>query len=257
MIYILENKKTACFLRLMGQRWADSECGVEVCSEIPQEAGEGDWLMVSKGQADRAGEVWRGKLLPYDAEMVEWNSQFREGDEGEKAPARVCLFGAESTGKSTLGWSLARELRLPFATEYVRGYLDVLGRTECQYEDVEWIGRGVVAQQEALNRLEVSGVLWDTDLLASCLWSRVIYGRCPEGMEALAAERKADLYVVLMPDVPWVEDPQRCLPGRREWFTEQCLERLESVGAEVVCVSGGWEERAREAREAVRNFLTV
>ena len=54
---------------------------------------------------------------------------------------RICLHGAESTGKSVLAEKLAAELRLPWVPEYGREYAETFG-TEFTLPDLLAIAEG-------------------------------------------------------------------------------------------------------------------
>ena len=76
-------------------------------------------------------------------------------------------------------------------------------------------------------------------------------------MTAIAARRRADLYLLLAPDTPWVDDDQRYFPDAadREGFFEACRELLDELGAAYVIIRGSHEERLRWAARAVEEFL--
>ena len=52
-----------------------------------------------------------------------------------------------------------------------------------------------------------------------------------------------DRHLLTDVDVPWVADPQRDMPHRREEIRERCLRELTSRGRPYVTVRGNWEER--------------
>src|SRR5205814_5917310 len=64
---------------------------------------------------------------------------------------RVCVFGPESTGKSTLARDLARHFQTVYASEYARPLLDPQGG-QCRPLDIPLIVRGQVATEDALAR---------------------------------------------------------------------------------------------------------
>ena len=63
-------------------------------------------------------------------------------------PLRVCIFGAESTGKSTLAESLARHYHAAWVPEYARTYCDLRGGV-LGPEDAPLIAAGQEAAEEA------------------------------------------------------------------------------------------------------------
>src|SRR5437879_678808 len=83
--------------------------------------------------------------------------------------------------------------------------------------DVVAIARAVIAaEEEAVSRADRLLIL-DTDLLSTVVYSRAYYGECPPWVEAAARERRAHLYLLHHPDVPWVADGlYRDVPDRRE-----------------------------------------
>lgn len=167
---------------------------------------------------------------------------------------RLCVFGPESTGKSTLALRLARHLDTVCVPEYARTHLEARGGS-CTFEDMEPIARGQVATEEAL-ALEANRVLvTDTDVLATPLWSHSLFGRCPEWVTEQSLTRQADLYLVTDVDVPWIPDSVRYLPDERESFLQRCLETLETRGLPYVRVRGSWEDRWQTAKAAADRLV--
>ena len=167
---------------------------------------------------------------------------------------RVCVFGPESTGKSTLARRLAEHFNTVWVPEYARTLIEAnQGRVD--YDDIERIARGQAASEDALarrcNRLLVS----DTDLIATLIWSDVLFHRVPPGLAERAIARRADLYLLCDVDVPWVDDIVRYLPEERRSFFERCKRELERHGCRYVEVRGDWDQRFESAARSVRSLL--
>jgi len=165
---------------------------------------------------------------------------------------RVCLFGPESTGKSTLAAKLAAHYGTVHAWEYARPLLDFKGG-EATIDDIPRIARGQIATEDA-QAARASRVLFcDTDVATTVVWSRRLFGTCPAWIEAQAAARHYDLTLLLDVDVPWVDDDQRFLgePAQRAAFFADCEAMLQSLGRRYVVVRGGWDERFAQATAAV------
>jgi HTH-type transcriptional repressor of NAD biosynthesis genes len=62
---------------------------------------------------------------------------------------RVCLFGPESTGKSTLARDLASHFQTVYVAEFARGLLDPK-QGVCSVSDIPLIARGQAAAEDAL-----------------------------------------------------------------------------------------------------------
>lgn len=163
---------------------------------------------------------------------------------------RICVFGPESTGKTTLARRLAERYDTVWVPEYARELLESKGG-DLAYDDLEHIARGQVAAEEVLARRANKILFCDTDVLATAIWSHALYGRCDEWIEREANARGYDLYLLTDVDVPWVADVVRYLPNERESFRDRCIQALESRGRAFVRLSGTFDARFSEACRAV------
>ncbi len=163
---------------------------------------------------------------------------------------RVCIFGPESTGKSTLTSQLAAHYQTVYVSEYARGWLDSKNGIG-DFEDISWIAQGQIASEDALARQANRVLFCDTDLITTTIWSDVLFGKCPEWIHTQANQRHYDLYLLLDVDVPWVDDSQRYLPHYREEFLALCVQALESRQRPYVLINGNWQERFEKACFAV------
>lgn len=167
---------------------------------------------------------------------------------------RACVFGPESTGKSTLARDLAARFSTVWVPEYARTLLEAQsGRIE--KDDIDRIARGQRASEDALARDANRVVISDTDLLETTIWSETLFGSCPPWILEEADRRAADLYLLTDVDVPWVKDAVRYLPDERRSFFEKCRRALESRKLRTVVVSGSWEQRLATATAAVEELL--
>ncbi|MBC8012410.1 MAG: ATP-binding protein, partial [Burkholderiales bacterium] len=158
----------------------------------------------------------------------------------------MVLFGAESTGKSTLAERLAARFAAPWSAEYVREYWDAHGGV-ITAADLDAIARGQIAGEDAAReRALASGarvVFHDTDLLTCTIWDDLLFpGACPEWVrgEAATRARATDLFLFCDTDLPWSPDPQRCFPDEagRAMCRRVFLEALERTGARWTRVYG-------------------
>ncbi len=166
---------------------------------------------------------------------------------------RVCVFGPESTGKSTLTRQLAEHFGTVAVPEYARTVLEARNG-EVRLEDMGRIVRGQVASEDALARSAHRLLFCDTDPLTTTIWSDVLFGSCEEWIREEAERRTYDLYLLTDVDVPWVEDVIRYLPEERRSFFDRCEHELKSRGRPYVRISGTWDARFQTAVEAVQSL---
>src|SRR5207245_5515332 len=123
-------------------------------------------------------------------------------------PFRVCVTGAESTGKSELAKELSRHFGAPLVPEYSREY--ALARpVELAYSDVGAIAHGQIESEDRVVAGVEGLVILDTDLLSTVVYSRHHFGAVPDWLESAARARLAQLYLLLDIDVPRVWYPVR------------------------------------------------
>jgi HTH-type transcriptional repressor of NAD biosynthesis genes len=167
---------------------------------------------------------------------------------------RVCVFGPESTGKSTLARDLAAHFHTVHVPEFARGLLDSK-QGVCDASDIPLIAHGQLAAEDALARRANRLLLCDTDVLTTTIWSNVLFGDCPPWIRQVAASRHYDLHLLLDVDVPWVDDQQRYLPHARQEFFAHCQRALEEASRPYVIIRGAWQERFDRACQAVERIL--
>lgn len=141
---------------------------------------------------------------------------------------RVTVFGAESTGKTTLSRQIAEQLDAHWIFEYARPYLENTVN-EITPRSMEAIWKGQAALQRQVSNLEGKPVvIQDTDLYSTVgywefpHWQTAI-GDCPEGLKHDAALLKSDLYIVTRSNIPFEQDPLRYGGDKREGSDEYWL----------------------------------
>lgn len=160
---------------------------------------------------------------------------------------RICLIGAESTGKSRLAEDLARNFGGVVVPEFAREYAISVARPLTE-ADVEPIARGQIANED---RAIAPFVIRDTDLISTVVYTRYYWRACPDWIERAARERIADLYLWMHIDVPWLEDPARDAAADRVAVHAEFERALEEFSAKYVMISGSWDERKAKALAAI------
>ena len=167
---------------------------------------------------------------------------------------RVCLHGAESTGKSTLAQMLAARFACPVVAEYGRTYAETHG-PEFTMDDLLAIAREQDRQMRAAAAAQPRLLLLDTDPLMTAAWAQMLFGDVPD--ELLCYET-AELYLLLSPDVPWVEDSTRAFgtASTRARFAAIAEDMLARAGVAYRTVGGDWAGRERQAVAAIDAALS-
>ncbi len=166
----------------------------------------------------------------------------------------IAIVGPECTGKSDLARFLAQYYQTVWVPEFARSYIDTLNRPY-EKQDLVAIAKGQIKAEEELivkaNRL----LFCDTNLLVIKIWSEFKYGECdPEILKGIRS-RKYDLHLLTSVDVPWVEDPQREHPDKREFLYGLYKTDLIKSNVNFVEIRGLGELRRKTAVHAIAKML--
>jgi len=164
----------------------------------------------------------------------------------------ICLHGVESTGKSVLAERLSVRFGAVGVAEYGRIHCEVHG-TDCTRDDLLLIGRVQHAAIEAAKPWGRGLAIADTDALMTAAWSEMMIGEMPP---QLLEYPKADFYLLLEPDVPWIDDGTRLYPGEdRDRFHVIAESVLSRAGVRFERVGGDWEQRFEQACAAIDDWI--
>ena len=171
---------------------------------------------------------------------------------------RICLLGAESTGKTTLARSLALEYVDAWNPEFGRPYTEIGRDPEAPWTSVEFthIARIQCWYEDCLAATATRILFCDTDAFTTSLFHEVYLGRPTRAFDDLVA-RTYDLYLVCGLDVPWANDGIREFEEQRHWMHERYVERAQASGSPWVLLEGPHARRLARAREAVDLLLSA
>lgn len=167
---------------------------------------------------------------------------------------RVVVLGAESTGTTTLAEALQAHYGLPAVPEFGREWSEVRpGGLEAPWHTAEFdlVAREQArVEDDAARRTPVPLLVCDTDPLATTLWHERYTGTRSPSVEALAASRVPDLYLLTGDEIPFVQDGLRdgehVRHGMQQRFRE-VLAAQSDGGAPWVELRGTREGRLAEA----------
>ncbi len=162
---------------------------------------------------------------------------------------KICVFGPESTGKSTLTQQLAAHYQTVGIPEFARQVIE--GQKNITLEDMPLIAQGqqslIKQGLDTANRL----LFTDTDALSTTIWTRWLFSCSHDSVDAAARAQPCDFYLLLAPDLPWIADDVRYFEGRGQAFFDDCRATLENHGRPYAVIGGQGETRLQAAIKAV------
>ncbi len=172
-------------------------------------------------------------------------------------PQRICIMGAECTGKTTLAKALAAHFDCPWVPEYLRDFCDSHRRTptcdeqllilETQHQ-AELDGHASAAQQHA------AFVFCDTAPLLTAIYSEFIFGDTSHYARARAMHSNYALTLFLAPDITWIADGlQRDGKQVRTPITQIIDRELRTMAAPFTVIEGQGVARIAAAIDVVKN----
>jgi NadR type nicotinamide-nucleotide adenylyltransferase len=175
-------------------------------------------------------------------------------------PLKICLYGPESVGKTTMAQRLAAHYQTVYVPEVARDLIVGGELTNVELTPADY-ARIAEAQTEAMkqaipfaNRV----LICDTDLITTQLYADVYGVPHPPALTELAAQERFDAYFLLTTDVPWVADGLRDLGHRREEMYYRFERALRGRGIGYVVVSGSdYEVRFQQVIRVVDALLSA
>lgn len=162
---------------------------------------------------------------------------------------KICFFGPESTGKSTMAEKMALHYNSVFVPEVAR---ELITSNDITVDDIIDIGIAQTARVKEKARVANKIVFCDTDLITTKIYSHYYLNEVPEILNDLENEIKYDLYFLMDIDVEWVADHLRDFGNRRLEMFNLFKSELEKRGINYILISGSYKER----EENVKKYIT-
>lgn len=171
---------------------------------------------------------------------------------------RICILGAESTGKTTLAIDLAKHYHTCWVPEYGRTYTEGRIYTKQEsWESFEFTHIALMqnAFEDALAKVANRILICDTDAFATGIWHEKYMGFESTEVKKLYKNRMYDLYIVTDPQTPYAKDDIRVGEDSRAWMHNRFITELEKEGKNYVEVKGSREERQKKAIISIDTIL--
>jgi HTH-type transcriptional repressor of NAD biosynthesis genes len=173
---------------------------------------------------------------------------------------RVCVIGAESTGKTTLATDLAAHYGVPFVAEFGRYYCEAMPaptRYRWSSDDFATIARIQARFEDDAARWIGPLLICDTSPFVTSVFHEAYLGHRAAALEAEAAARRYDLFLLCGEEIPFVQDLTglRHAGATRVQMQGRYRRHLEENGLRSARIEGTRAERLAEAVAAVDALL--
>lgn len=172
---------------------------------------------------------------------------------------RICIVGAESTGTTTLSQALAQHFQTNWVPEYGRAYTinqkTRLDRDGWQDADFMKIAREQNRSEDAAAAESNKLLFCDTDSFATSIWYERYLKLRSAKVEALAANRRYDLYLLTDVNIPFIQDGYRDGKDIRSQMHQRFQEKLLFWNKPYVVVSGSQSQRLAQASTLIDSLL--
>jgi NadR type nicotinamide-nucleotide adenylyltransferase len=168
---------------------------------------------------------------------------------------KIALIGPESTGKSELSEKLALHFNTEWVQEYARTYVATLNRPY-ELNDIITIAKKQIEIEKEKEKSANDFLFIDTELIIAKVWAEDVYNTCPDFILQELEKQQYDLYLLTLPDLPWIDDGIRENPHRRDYFFNAYKKELTQRQFNFVEISGLGEQRLQNALKAIK-ALTV
>jgi len=173
---------------------------------------------------------------------------------------RVCIVGAESTGKTTLAQKLAEHYQTNWVPEYGREYCVEKWKDGNITDD--WVSEEFVTiaweqgrREDHAARSANKVLICDTDPFATSIWhERYLNNRSIE-VETIANSRRYDLYILTGDEIPFVQDGLRDGEHVRHWMHKRFIEALTEKCRPWVLATGDLADRISQAARHIDKIL--
>jgi HTH-type transcriptional repressor of NAD biosynthesis genes len=230
----------------------------------------GDYIVSSEMYGQKLAEITGTTFIPYDLDrsviytkattVRNYPQTYFRNVLPEFQPylrKRVTVFGAESTGKTTLSKALAERVDGWWLPEWARPYLEHVG-SEITEEAMTNIWKGQRALQRSASKLtDRPFIIQDTDLFSTygyweySEWAALSHTHTPYKLVGDALNNKSDLYIITKSNILFEHDQLRYGGDHREIPDEKWIHLCETFDLDyIILESDDPETRLLEAERA-------
>lgn len=172
---------------------------------------------------------------------------------------RICVVGAESTGKTTLSIALAKQYQTCFVPEYGRTYTEgrIHTRGHDDWETWEFVHIATMqnACEDALAKVARNVLICDTDAFATGIWHEKYMGGISTEVQECYKNRTYELYILTDPRIPYAKDEIRVGEASRQWMHERFVQELEKDNKRYIIVTGNEKVRMHQSVKEINTLI--
>jgi HTH-type transcriptional repressor of NAD biosynthesis genes len=196
------------------------------------------------------------KFIPVSATLIRNNPfQYWEFIPKEVRPyfvKKICFFGPESTGKSTMAEKMALHYHTTFVPEVAR---ELITSNDITVDDIIKIGIAQTERVKEKTNIANKLVFCDTDLITTKIYSQHYLNEVPQILSDLENEVSYDLYFLLDIDVEWVADHLRDFGDKRLKMFNLFKSELEKRGIDYIQINGNYKAREEKIKKIIDSIL--
>jgi HTH-type transcriptional repressor of NAD biosynthesis genes len=166
---------------------------------------------------------------------------------------KICLYGPESTGKSTMAERMAARYNTVWVPEVAR---ELITSNDFSIDDIIRIGHAqtqrVIDQSKVANQL----LFCDTDVITTQIYSQHYLQVIPPVLYELEAQVTYDAYILFEADVAWVADGLRDLGHQRQAMFDIFKNALDRRNIHYTLVRGDYQEREAQVAAVADKLLS-
>ncbi len=168
---------------------------------------------------------------------------------------KICIYGTESTGKSTLTKRLSEYYKTVFVPEMARQVIEHTEECTKQHlvQIAELQAKRIIAETKSANRF----LFIDTDLAITSSYSKFLFNQELRVDEWVKSANKIDLYLYLDKEAPFIQDGTRLDKRRRDILDEYHRNELTKKDYHYSLIRGSWDERFENSKKRINDYFGI